>query len=116
MSGRHPHRGAREDVFHSRRVKPIRQPLRWGGGGWCLTPTRALPGTGAASPPLPVRLNAAMRIVTDYPRAVRTIATEWVTLSDGTRLAAKIWLPEGATEIRCRRSSSSCPTARATAR
>ncbi|HEY2788504.1 MAG TPA: CocE/NonD family hydrolase [Gaiellales bacterium] len=37
-----------------------------------------------------------MRIVTDYPRTVRTIATEWITLSDGCRLAARIWLPEDA--------------------
>jgi putative CocE/NonD family hydrolase len=35
-------------------------------------------------------------IVTDFPRRVRTIATEWIVLSDGTRLAATIWLPEDA--------------------
>ena len=37
-----------------------------------------------------------MRIVTEYPRAVRTIETEWITLADGCRLAARIWLPEDA--------------------
>jgi uncharacterized protein len=37
-----------------------------------------------------------MRIVTEYPRAVRTITTEWITLTDGCRLAARIWLPEDA--------------------
>jgi uncharacterized protein len=38
-----------------------------------------------------------MRIVTSYQRPVRTIATEWITLADGCRLAARIWLPEDAT-------------------
>jgi putative CocE/NonD family hydrolase len=37
-----------------------------------------------------------MQIVTDFPHAVRIIETAWIPLSDGTRLAAKIWLPEGA--------------------
>jgi uncharacterized protein len=39
-----------------------------------------------------------MRTVTDLPRAVRTIPTEWITLADGCRLAARIWLPEDAGE------------------
>jgi len=37
-----------------------------------------------------------MRTVSEFPRRVRTIDTEWITLTDGTRLAAKIWLPEDA--------------------
>ncbi len=37
-----------------------------------------------------------MRLVTDYPRNVQTLETVWITLSDGTRLAARIWLPEDA--------------------
>ncbi len=37
-----------------------------------------------------------IRTVTDFPRRVRTIPTEWITLADGTRLAATIWLPEDA--------------------
>ena len=37
-----------------------------------------------------------MQTRTDLPRPVRTIPTEWITLSDGTRLAATIWLPEDA--------------------
>jgi putative CocE/NonD family hydrolase len=37
-----------------------------------------------------------IRTVTDFSRRVRTIATEWITLADGTRLAATIWLPEDA--------------------
>src|SRR5207237_4415936 len=32
----------------------------------------------------------------DLPRAVRTIETVWITLADGCRLAARIWLPEDA--------------------
>jgi len=37
-----------------------------------------------------------MRIVTDLPRPVRTIDHVWVPLADGTRLGARIWLPEDA--------------------
>ncbi len=37
-----------------------------------------------------------MQTRTDLPRPVRTIPTEWIMLSDGTRLAATIWLPEDA--------------------
>ena len=36
------------------------------------------------------------RIRTDFPREVREIEHTWITLSDGTRLAARIWLPEDA--------------------
>jgi putative CocE/NonD family hydrolase len=35
-------------------------------------------------------------IVHDFPRSVRVIENTWVPLSDGTRLAAKIWLPTDA--------------------
>jgi predicted acyl esterase len=37
-----------------------------------------------------------MRAVTDLPRDVRTISTEWITMADGCRLAARIWLPDDA--------------------
>ena len=37
-----------------------------------------------------------MQTRTDLPRPVRTMPTEWIMLSDGTRLAATIWLPEDA--------------------
>lgn len=37
-----------------------------------------------------------MRVVTDLPRRVRRIDHEWILLADGTRLAARIWLPEDA--------------------
>ncbi|MGB1254080.1 MAG: CocE/NonD family hydrolase [Candidatus Promineifilaceae bacterium] len=40
--------------------------------------------------------HAHMRIKRDYPYTVRTIENSWITLKDGTRLAARIWLPEGA--------------------
>ena len=33
---------------------------------------------------------------TDFPRRVREIENAWLHLSDGTRLAARIWLPEDA--------------------
>jgi uncharacterized protein len=32
-------------------------------------------------------------IVREFPRSVRVIENTWIPLSDGTRLAAKIWLP-----------------------
>jgi putative CocE/NonD family hydrolase len=35
-------------------------------------------------------------IVQEFPRAVRVIENDWVPTSDGTRLAAKIWLPQDA--------------------
>ena len=34
-----------------------------------------------------------MKTVTDYPRAIREIENTWIPLADGTRLAARIWLP-----------------------
>ena len=39
-------------------------------------------------PPIPVR--------TDFPRKVREIENTWIPMRDGTRLAARIWLPEDA--------------------
>jgi putative CocE/NonD family hydrolase len=39
-----------------------------------------------------------LRIVTDLPRAVREIRHIWILLSDGCRLAARIWLPADAEE------------------
>lgn len=37
-----------------------------------------------------------MHTKTDFPRQVREIENTWIPLSDGTRLAARIWLPEDA--------------------
>ncbi|WP_353981339.1 CocE/NonD family hydrolase [Salinicola endophyticus] len=37
-----------------------------------------------------------MKIKQDFPHRVREIENQWITLADGTRLAARIWLPEGA--------------------
>jgi putative CocE/NonD family hydrolase len=39
-----------------------------------------------------------MRSVSEFPRRVREIENAWITLSDGCRLAARIWLPEDAAE------------------
>jgi len=33
---------------------------------------------------------------TEFPRSVRRIDNAWIPLADGTRLAARIWLPEDA--------------------
>ena len=35
-------------------------------------------------------------VVRDFPHSVRVIENTWITLSDGTSLAAKIWLPDDA--------------------
>jgi uncharacterized protein len=36
------------------------------------------------------------RVRTDFPRRVREIEHTWIPLADGTRLAARIWLPDDA--------------------
>jgi hypothetical protein len=37
-----------------------------------------------------------MMTVSEFPRRVREIENEWITLADGCRLAARIWLPADA--------------------
>ncbi|WIX33712.1 CocE/NonD family hydrolase [Salinicola sp. JS01] len=37
-----------------------------------------------------------MKIKQDFPHRVREIENQWITLADGTRLAARIWLPKNA--------------------
>lgn len=37
-----------------------------------------------------------LTICTDFPRKVREIENTWIPMPDGTRLAARIWLPEDA--------------------
>src|SRR5262245_46910888 len=37
-----------------------------------------------------------MKIKTDFPHPIREIENCWIPLSDGTRLAARIWLPVAA--------------------
>jgi hypothetical protein len=37
-----------------------------------------------------------LRTVTEFPRKVRELENVWITLADGCRLAARIWLPEDA--------------------
>jgi predicted acyl esterase len=39
-----------------------------------------------------------MKIVTDFPLKVREIENLWIELSDGVKLAARVWLPEDADE------------------
>ncbi|HZD11521.1 MAG TPA: CocE/NonD family hydrolase, partial [Candidatus Binatia bacterium] len=39
-----------------------------------------------------------MKIKRDFPHAVREIENTWIVLSDGTRLAARMWLPDDAGE------------------
>lgn len=39
-----------------------------------------------------------MNVVTSFPHRVRALEHVWIPLSDGCRLAARIWLPEGAEE------------------
>ena len=34
-----------------------------------------------------------LRIICDFPRPSKEIENTWIRLSDGTRLAARIWLP-----------------------
>ena len=36
------------------------------------------------------------RIRTDFPHQVEVHETVWIPLADGTRLAARMWLPAGA--------------------
>jgi putative CocE/NonD family hydrolase len=41
-------------------------------------------------------LGVFMKIVRSFPRKVREISNTFITLADGTRLAARIWLPQDA--------------------
>ena len=56
----------------------------------------ARPRARPARPGAPGRTAAAMKVVTDLPRAVRRIDHVWIPMSDGARLGARIWLPEDA--------------------
>lgn len=40
----------------------------------------------------------AFKTITRFPHRVKLIENTWITLADGTRLAARIWLPEDALE------------------
>ena len=39
-----------------------------------------------------------MRVIHEFPRDVRVIENVWIPMSDGVRLAARVWLPEDAEE------------------
>lgn len=41
-----------------------------------------------------------IRVVNDFPRKVREIENTWIPMPDGTKLAARIWLPEDAEDNR----------------
>ena len=42
--------------------------------------------------------DTARAVRTEFPRSVRVIENAWIPLSDGCRLAARIWLPDDAEE------------------
>jgi putative CocE/NonD family hydrolase len=44
----------------------------------------------------PIDASADVKVVEEFPRAVREIENLWVPLSDGCRLAARLWLPDDA--------------------
>jgi uncharacterized protein len=56
--------------------------------------TRAM--TGGSS--TPIDPSVQMKTVTEFPRAVREFENLWIPLADGTRLAARLWMPEDAEE------------------
>ena len=37
-----------------------------------------------------------MPVITEFPCSIREIENEWIVLADGTRLAARIWMPQDA--------------------
>ena len=41
-----------------------------------------------------------IKTITDYPRKAKEIENIWIPLSDGTKLAARMWIPEDAEEKR----------------
>ena len=43
-----------------------------------------------------------MTVVTQFPCAVREVENSWIPLSDGVRLATRMWLPEDADVLRDR--------------
>ena len=57
---------------------------------------RPAPGLGRARGRAARSADPLMRVVSDLPRPVRTIDHVWIPLADGTRLGARIWLPEDA--------------------
>src|SRR5690606_19006788 len=59
-------------------------------------PDPACLAAGADPATGPVR----MKTVTTFPRAVREQRTLWIPLSDGCRLAARLWIPEDAEQDR----------------
>ena len=87
-----PRAGGRATGGRSRAV--ARQPLQGRRRRRRAGPPGA--GAGRARRRAARSVRAPMRVVTDLPRPVRTIDHVWIPLSDGTRLGARIWLPEDA--------------------
>jgi predicted acyl esterase len=56
-----------------------------------------------------------MRVVENFPRKVREIVTTFIPMSDGVKLAARIWLPEDAEKNPVPAIWSICPIASGTA-
>src|SRR5262249_826819 len=46
-----------------------------------------------------VRAGGPVTVVDDFPNAVREIEQAWIPMSDGCRLAARMWLPEPAERV-----------------
>src|SRR4051794_1385627 len=69
-----------------RRFQPQREPLE------------PHPDRRAARAPCAYCGATVVRIVTDFPHSQRVIDHTWIPLADGTRLSARIWLPDGAEE------------------
>ena len=55
-------------------------------------------------------------IIDDVAARLRHIELAWIPMSDGRRLAARLWLPDDAEQSPCRRSWNTSPIAGATAR
>ena len=53
----------------------------------------------------------AARVRTEFPRTPTVREGIFIPLADGTRLAARVWLPDDADDDPCRRCSSTCRTA-----
>ena len=89
------------------------QPLRI----LCVDAPPNLSGLTGDSFSMSERLSDQQRLVrTEFPAQLRMIENTWIPLSDGCRLAARIWLPEDAEESRSSAPRSTSHIGRATGR
>ena len=63
---------------------------------WRRVRESAAASTSAVAVAAQEKTGNLMRVRNDFERRVRTIPNTWITLADGIRLAARIWLPEDA--------------------